>query len=86
MDIFLTVGTFGMVLILGGFLLVQTHRLTVDSLAYDLLNCIGSTLLALSAWPAKLWPFIILNGVFALYSLKDVLFSDLKGVKLVRKG
>lgn len=75
-----------MLLILGAFLLVQTHRLTVDGLAYDLLNCIGSVLLVISAWPAKLWPFIILNGAFALYSLKDILWSDMKRTKVMRKG
>lgn len=86
MDLFLSLGTIGMTMILGGFLLVQTHRLTVDALAYDLLNCIGSVLLIISVWPSRLWPLMILNTVFALYSLKDIFFSDLKRTKVMRKG
>lgn len=88
MDLFLVIGTIGMLMILSGFLLIQTHRLTADALLYDVLNCIGSALLVISAWSVHIWPFVILNAVFAVYSLKDILFSDLKkkGVKVVRKG
>jgi|GEM_PF-327525 len=86
-DIFLSLGIMGMLMILGGFLLIQTHKLTSDSLLYDVLNFVGSTLLVISAWPARQWPFIILNGVFALYSLKDILFIDLRREpKIVRKA
>ena len=86
MDPFLIIGTIGMVMILVAFLLIQNHKLSVDGLAYDLLNCIGCGLLVISAWPARLWPFIILNGIFALYSLRDIIWSDLKTVKVVRKA
>jgi hypothetical protein len=86
MDPFLLIGTIGMLLILGAFLLIQTHHLSADDLWYDILNCVGSALLVISAWPAQLWPFIILNAFFALYSLKDVLSADAKRIKVVRRG
>lgn len=87
MDLFLALGIIGMSMILIGFLLINMHKLTADSLLYDVLNFVGSTLLVISAIPPRAWPFIILNSVFALYSLKDILFSDLRAPhKVIRKG
>lgn len=40
---------------------------------FDLINLIGSGLLLIYAVNGEMWPFVILNGVWALYSLKDVL-------------
>ncbi len=87
MDLFLGIGIVGMSLILVGFLLINTHKLTADALWYDVLNCIGSTMLVISAIPARMWPFIILNSVFAMYSLKDIIFQDLPTThKVLRKA
>lgn len=87
MDLYLTLGIAGMGMILIGFLLINRHVLTADSLSYDVLNFVGSTLLVISAIPDRAWPFLILNSVFALYSLKDILFQDLRAPhKVMRKA
>ena len=87
MDLYLTLGIAGMGMILLGFLLINRHAVTADSLFYDALNFVGSSLLVISAIPDRAWPFIILNGVFALFSLKDLLFQDLRTPhKVVRKA
>ncbi|OGJ64261.1 hypothetical protein A3F36_02530 [Candidatus Peribacteria bacterium RIFCSPHIGHO2_12_FULL_55_11] len=78
MDLYFLMGIAGMLCILGGFLLIQTHRVTADSLLYDVLNFAGSGLLVIYVVAGKAWPFVILNGVFALYSLYDVV-KDING-------
>lgn len=86
-DIFFLMGIAGMLGILAGFLLIQTHKVTADSLLYDVLNFGGSALLVIYGVAGKAWPFVILNGVFALYSLYDIV-KDLQGTHTskVRKG
>ena len=76
-DLFLTLGILGMVCILYAFLMVQTHRWSQDDMKFDLVNLIGSALLLVYAVNGEMWPFVILNGVWALYSLKDVV-KDLR--------
>lgn len=72
-DPFLILGIIGMICILVGFLLTQLHIWTQDQIRYDIVNFIGSALLVIYALEARAWPFVILNGVWALYSLKDVI-------------
>jgi hypothetical protein len=87
LNTFFGMGIAGMLLILGGFLLIQTHRVTADSLLYDVLNFVGSALLVVYGIAGGVWPFVALNGVFALYSLYDIV-KDLQGrhTSKVRKG
>lgn len=77
-DFFMVLGIVGMLMILAGFILIQTHRSTPDTLLYDGLNFVGSTFLVIYGYVGHAWPFVILNAVFALYSLKDILFDDLR--------
>lgn len=70
MDLF--IGTVGALLILVSFLLVQSKKVTPDNIYYDLINFIGSVLLVIYAVIGKSYPFIVLNGVWALASLKDI--------------
>lgn len=79
-------GIAGMCCILVGFFLVQSHRWSPDRLAYDVLNGVGSALLVWYAWDGSAWPFLVLNAIWMLYSLKDIVFADRKGVKMVRNG
>lgn len=72
MDFYTIIGIIGMCLILIGFLLNQTGTLNQEMLSYDLINLIGSILLVAYAINGNAWPFVILNAVWALYSLKDV--------------
>lgn len=69
---FLILGITGMICILYGFLMTQLHRWNQDQTRYDIVNFLGSALLLIYAVEGRAWPFVILNGVWALYSLKDV--------------
>ena len=73
MDITTLIGASGACLILIGFILEQTHRIKDTSLSYDILNLIGSALLIVYALLLKSYPFLVLNGVWALVSLRDVI-------------
>jgi hypothetical protein len=87
MDFWLLIGIVGMLCILIAFFLLETHRWSADEMAYDMMNAIGSILLVINAWHGHAWPFLILNGVWALVSLRDVVL-DLQGTHTskVRKG
>lgn len=76
MDLFLFIGIVGMCCILFGFLMVQRHRWSQDDFIYDLFNAVGSILLVISALASRAWPFVALNTIWGLYSLRDVLFLD----------
>lgn len=72
LDLFLGIGIIGMVFILTAFLLNQMNIWTKEMLIYDLCNFLGGLLLVIYAWDGRAWPFLILNVVWTLYSLKDV--------------
>lgn len=55
-------------LILVPFVLTQVGRLTPSSLAYLVLNLVGSTVLAVDAFLGQQWGFLLLEGVWALVS------------------
>ncbi len=74
----LTLGMIGMLLILIGFFMVQSHRWSQDDLKYDLINAVGSLLLVIYGIEGRAWPFVILNTIWALYSLKDVITDTMK--------
>jgi hypothetical protein len=71
LDLSLLIGLLGMLLILTAFFLIQSHKLSQDDLSYDILNFVGSVLLIIYGIAGKAWPFVVLNSVWALYSLKD---------------
>jgi len=64
-----------MTLILVAFLLEQRGIWKNDELVYDAANCVGSFLLVVYAVDGGSWPFIILNAVWGLYSLHDVILD-----------
>lgn len=71
------IGTLGALLVLVFFILEQLNVLKNSSLIYDAGNLIGSALLVTYAILLSSVPFAILNGIWALFSLKDVIL-DLK--------
>ena len=73
MDPYLLIGILGMVCILIAFLLNQLKVWKQEMLIYDLTNAIGSFLLGLYAYVGEVWPFLVLNAVWFLYSIKDVI-------------
>ena len=62
-----------MFLILVGFIQEQRGVMKRTDTLYDAINFIGGLFLVVYAVSGKAWPFVILNGVWALYSLKDLL-------------
>jgi hypothetical protein len=55
-------------LILAAFALSQFGRMQPSSLAYLLLNLVGSVILAVLAFVEEQWGFLLLEGVWALVS------------------
>ena len=78
MDPVTLIGIVGAFLILVAFILNQTHKWDEDDLIYDLINFAGSLFLVIYALLLKSFPFIILNAVWGLFSLKDILFKFFK--------
>ena len=59
----------GALLILAGFAAAQVGRLRLDSVAYLVLNLVGSLILAYLAWDERQWGFLLLESVWAAVSL-----------------
>lgn len=76
-DTYIYVGIVGMILILLAFMMEQTNRWKNNDLKYDLTNLCGSFLLVIYAISGSAWPFFILNFVWGLVSLRDVV-ADLR--------
>ncbi len=65
-------GFVGMSLILFSFIMNQAKRWKEDYLVYDIFNALGSLGMVYYAYTLSSWPFLILNGIWAAVSLKDV--------------
>ena len=75
MDSTTLIGASGACLILVAFILEQTHKWKDTDFKYDVVNLLGSSLLIIYAFLLKSYPFFILNGVWALVSLRDVIMD-----------
>lgn len=71
------IGIIGASLVLLAFIMNQIKKWKNDDLIYDLVNFLGAGILIVYGFLIKGYPFVILNTVWALFSLKDV-FIDLK--------
>jgi len=73
----LIIGVVGATIILILFILEQSHKINVDGFWYDGWNFVGSMMLVVYAYLLSSIPFLILNLVWAIFSLKD-LFTDFR--------
>ena len=70
MDAGLVIGILGMLCILAAFCLEEFAKHTRnESLEYNILNFAGAILLLAYAWGPRLWPFILLNAIWAVVAL-----------------
>ena len=67
------IGIGGAIIILIFFLLNQVHKIGRDDRWYDIGNVIGSLLLVTYAYLIMSIPFLILNTVWLVVSLKDAI-------------
>lgn len=78
MDLLITIaGITGAAIVLLAFGLNELNRLSSNSLAYDVLNFAGSGMLVMNAAYFHSWPFLVLNIVWFLVSLRDI-WKDLE--------
>lgn len=80
----LIVGIVGMALILLAFLFNQVNIWKNDDIVYDIANFLGSAGLVYYAWIGHAIPFIVLNTVWAFFSLRDI-FIDMGDLYQGRK-
>ncbi|MBD0833684.1 CBU_0592 family membrane protein [Aestuariibaculum sediminum] len=66
-------GFMGVALILLAYILNVTNTISNSHIAFILLNCIGATMACYASVLLNYWPFIILEGVWALVSLVALL-------------
>jgi hypothetical protein len=59
----------GVILLLIAFLLNLYRRLTAQSKVYEFLNFIGASICCFSSYLIRFYPFIILEGVWAIIAL-----------------
>ena len=63
----------GALLILAGFILTQAYVLDANSYLYLVLNLAGAAILAVLAFQAQRWGFVLLEGVWALVALTGLI-------------
>ena len=63
----------GALLILAGFILTQGNLLAADSFLYLALNLAGASILAVLAFQAERWGFVLLEGVWAAVALAGLI-------------
>lgn len=67
------IGVVGAGLVLFAFIMAQTKRWTPESFYFDLVNFLGSAVLVFYGLLLNSIPFVILNTVWAAFSLRDVI-------------
>ena len=71
------IGIIGAGLVLLAFIMNQTKKWKNDDLIYDFVNFLGAFVLIIYGLMIKGYPFVALNTVWALVSIRDI-FIDLK--------
>lgn len=68
---FTIIGVVGSALVLVAFLLNQYNKVKNNSFIYDFINFVGSVCLFVYAISTNSLPFVVVNAVWGLFSLKD---------------
>jgi hypothetical protein len=63
----------GVIVLLIAFLLNLYKRLSAESKLYSLLNFIGAAICCFSSYLIRFYPFIVLEGIWALVALGSLL-------------
>lgn len=80
-DLTTILGIIGSILILVAFILEQTEVWNSEMLRYDFVNLIGSAILVYYGFLIHGYPFVILNSIWALVSLRDLVLDILRNKK-----
>ncbi len=80
------IGVVGATLLLLAFVLNQLHLWKDDYFIYDLCNMAGGALLVWYALLLSSYPFAVLNAVWGLVSLKDVVTDFRRNSKRSTRG
>ncbi len=78
MNLITIIGFSGSILALIAFLLNEMNIWKSDDVSYDFLNFLGSFLLFFYALSINSIPFLIINVIWGLFSLKDVILYLIK--------
>jgi uncharacterized membrane protein YdcZ (DUF606 family) len=81
-DLNLVIGIAGMLLILFAFIMNQLRKWNSDTFYFDLLNFVGASLLGIYALLIGSWPFLVLQLVWAIISLKDLVIKKAPNKKI----
>ncbi len=73
MDFALILGILGATCIVSAFILDMLRVLNRDMYTYVFINLVGSLLLVWYSILITAWPFIILNGLWVVFSVLDVI-------------
>ena len=86
MDILFDVfGYVGLTLIVLDLILISNKKVQAISWAYQSIAFFGGLLLSLNAYYFKVWPFFILNVIYALIAAKALIFDIPKTRKAASK-
>ncbi|MHB8209247.1 CBU_0592 family membrane protein [Mucilaginibacter sp.] len=67
------IASVGVIILLIAFLLNLYKKLPVTSSLYGLLNFVGAAICCFAAWLVSFYPFVILEGAWAVFGLLSLL-------------
>lgn len=74
------IGIAGATLLLIAFVMEQLHKWKDTDFVYDIFNAVGGVFMVLYAYLLGSYPFLVLNLIWALVSIRDVI-RDMQGGK-----
>lgn len=81
LDAYTIIGFIGALVLVVGFLMNQIGKWQTSDFEYDFINLIGSAILLIYAWQIGSNPFVILFAVWAVFSVKDVVWDGISNMK-----